>query len=81
MAEVKRIAIIDKDWNNKLVSVVESTVVPWTYWLVITNADWTKVWSTARGEITGTLSNQTDLQLALDDLEANAIAYAVALGN
>ena len=78
MAEVKRIAIIDKDWNNKLVSVVESTAVPWTYWLVITNADWSKVWTTAWWEITGTLSNQTDLQTALDTVDGNAFFYALA---
>jgi len=32
------------------------------------------------GTITGTLSNQTDLQSELDRIEASAVAMAVALG-
>jgi len=49
------------------------------------NADYATTWgnptaSVAWGGITGTLSNQTDLQTALNNQNNLAIAYAIALG-
>ena len=81
MAETRRIAIIDKDGANKLASVIESSTTPWVYWLVILKPDWTPVWTVARWQITGTLSNQTDLQTVLDTKASKwfAIAMAAAL--
>lgn len=44
MSEVKRRAIIDWEWGNKVASVVESTSSPWTFWLVALNPDWSAIW-------------------------------------
>jgi len=39
MTETVREAIVDWDWDNKLVSVVESIDEPWVYWVVILDAE------------------------------------------
>ena len=39
MAETNVVAIVDWEDSDKVVDVVESTSNPWTYWVVILNAD------------------------------------------
>lgn len=41
--EGRRLVIIDKNWNEKIVNVVESVDSPWLFWLVALNPDWTKI--------------------------------------
>ena len=45
MTETERVAIVDKDWNNVLVSVVQCTDDPTKNGIVAVNADWTNIWS------------------------------------
>ena len=69
--------IQDKD-SSKRLSVVRSVEDPTKFWVVLLNPDWSRIWWWSWGgwvwwSITGTLSNQTDLQAELD-LKANANA-------
>lgn len=38
--ETERQAIVDGEWDNKIVSVVESVDIPWVFGVVIVAPDW-----------------------------------------
>ena len=44
MAETKRTAIVDKEWANKLVNIVESTSTPWVFGIVAVWPDGGPIW-------------------------------------
>jgi hypothetical protein len=61
MSESVRTSIVDKDWNNRLLSVVQSTVDPTKYGIVVCNPDGSKLgqwWWT--GNVVGPATNTAD---------------------